>query len=60
MARKSRKITVEQSVDGISDSEILNRLDEMNAPNPEQRKREVGTRNGAVFSFQKILSSKLL
>ena len=33
-------------IDGISNSEILNRLDEMNAPNPEQRKREVGTRIG--------------
>ena len=33
-------------IEGISNSEILNRLDEMNAPNPEQRKREVGTRTG--------------
>ena len=33
-------------IEGISNSEILNRLDEMNAPNPEQRKREVGTRIG--------------
>ena len=33
-------------IEGISNSEILNRLNEMNAPNPEQRKREVGTRIG--------------
>ena len=33
-------------IEGVSNSEILNRLDEMNAPNPEQRKREVGTRTG--------------
>lgn len=33
-------------IDGASNAEILNRLDEMNAPNPEQRKREVGTRTG--------------
>ena len=33
-------------IDGISVSNILKRLDEMDAPNPEQRKREIGARTG--------------
>ena len=33
-------------IEGVSVRTILNRLDEMNAPNPERRKREVGTRVG--------------
>ena len=46
-------------IDGISNSEILNRLDDMNAPNPEQRKREVGTRTGDGCSCKGWASSTL-
>lgn len=33
-------------IEGVSMSSILDRLDEMGAPNPELRKRQVGTRTG--------------
>lgn len=46
-------------IEGVSVSTILSRLDEMNAPNPEQRKREVGTRTGDPSAYKGWAQSTL-
>ena len=40
------KLIFKWKLEGVSMPTMLNRLDEMNAPNTEQRKRETGTRTG--------------
>lgn len=46
-------------IEGVSVAAILNRLDEMGAPNTEQRKREVGTRTGDGCPFKGWAQSTL-
>ncbi|MBS1479215.1 MAG: recombinase family protein [Christensenellaceae bacterium] len=46
-------------IEGVSAPTILNRLDEMDAPNPEQRKREVGTRKGDPSAYRGWAKSTL-
>ena len=46
-------------IEGVTVATILNRLDEMGAPNTEQRKREVGTRTGDGCPFKGWAQSTL-
>ena len=46
-------------IEGVAVATILNRLDEMGAPNTEQRKREVGTRTGDGCPFKGWAQSTL-
>lgn len=40
------RLIFQWKLDGVSINTIMDRLDEMGAPNPEERKYQVGTRNG--------------